>query len=275
MAKETILKDKQGNELYPVTHIDCIINAPNVKVEEYIGDVEEVTGVTKEDIIKETFIKLWNTAVGNYGTYNRDSGYFELNGLTDITYEEALEIYTNGRTTYPYPYRLSENVRTNILLRTAHRAYTAGAGELAMPGIASYASKLEVLRLGDDDNAYQVNMTDYKGFSLAFYGAIKLRKVIGAIDVGNVTSIPTSVFASAIRLEHICLRRLKTSLPIYNSNVINLQSLQYIINEATNTTPITITVHADVYSKLTDESNTEWYAVNELAKTKNITFATV
>lgn len=37
---------------------------------------------------------------------------------------------------------------------------------------------------------------------------------------------------------------------------------------------ITITVHPSVYSKLTDESNTEWHKVLLDAAEKNITFAT-
>ena len=36
----------------------------------------------------------------------------------------------------------------------------------------------------------------------------------------------------------------------------------------------TITVHPDVYAKLTDETNTEWHALLALAAEKNITFAT-
>lgn len=44
---------------------------------------------------------------------------------------------------------------------------------------------------------------------------------------------------------------------------------------AANTSAITITVHPDVYAKLTDESNAEWYAVLTAAAAKNITFATI
>lgn len=41
----------------------------------------------------QTFIDLWNVACGIYGQYNASTGYFELNGLLDITYEQALAIY--------------------------------------------------------------------------------------------------------------------------------------------------------------------------------------
>ena len=32
------------------------------------------------------FVDLWNAACGQHGRYNEETGYFELNGLTDITY---------------------------------------------------------------------------------------------------------------------------------------------------------------------------------------------
>ena len=47
-----------------------------------------------------------------------------------------------------------------------------------------------------------------------------------------------------------------------------------MVEHAYNTSPVTITVHADVYAKLTDESNTDWHALMTSAAAKNITFAT-
>lgn len=44
--------------------------------------------------------------------------------------------------------------------------------------------------------------------------------------------------------------------------------------DAANTSAITVTVHADVYAKIQDESNTDWHALLALAQEKQITFAT-
>lgn len=45
------------------------------------------------DSAKEAFIKSWNEAFykggRKFGEYNRETGYFEGNGLTDINYEQA------------------------------------------------------------------------------------------------------------------------------------------------------------------------------------------
>lgn len=73
--------------------------------------------------IPNSFIMEWNTKCGLYGrqtlprAFNATTGYFEVNGLTDITYEEAIVILyessmlTMLNTNY-------KNSRTNLGLRT-------------------------------------------------------------------------------------------------------------------------------------------------------------
>lgn len=56
--------------------------------------------------------------------------------------------------------------------------------------------------------------------------------------------------------------------------VLSLESMQYLITNAANTSPITVTVHADVYAKIQDETNAEWHALLSAAQEKQITFAT-
>lgn len=59
-----------------------------------------------------------------------------------------------------------------------------------------------------------------------------------------------------------------------SSPLLSRESLEYLVENAANTAPIAITVHPDVYAKLTDESNAEWYAVNEVAIARDIQFVT-
>ena len=61
-----------------------------------------------------------------------------------------------------------------------------------------------------------------------------------------------------------------------DSPLLELLSLQRLIQyRANGTTNITITVHPDVFAKLTDNTNyPTWYAVNQDALSKYITFAT-
>lgn len=59
----------------------------------------------------------------------------------------------------------------------------------------------------------------------------------------------------------------------FNPN-IDLESFTYLVENST-TTNSTVYVHQDVYNKFNDQGNSEWYNLNELAKTKNITFSLV
>lgn len=69
--------------------------------------------------------------------------------------------------------------------------------------------------------------------------------------------------------------QLVASLDLRTSPLITLDTFEFLIGHAANTSPITITVHPDVYAKITDETNTEWYALLDAAAAKDISFATV
>ena len=66
---------------------------------------------------------------------------------------------------------------------------------------------------------------------------------------------------------------LRYNVDLRDSPLLTLESFQYLIENATNTSAITVTVHADVYAKLTDPQQAEWYAVNTAAQGKQISFA--
>ena len=76
-------------------------------------------------------------------------------------------------------------------------------------------------------------------------------------------------------LANIKVKQLKANISLADSPLISLESLQYLITNAANTSVITVTVHADVYAKIQDESNTDWHALLAAAEAKQITFATV
>lgn len=87
------------------------------------------------------------------------------------------------------------------------------------------------------------------------------------------TASPDSAFSSCAALEEVRLYKLAYNVSFGQSPLLSLASLQYLVDNAANTKAITVTVHADVFAKLTDESNTEWHAVAVAALAKNITIA--
>ena len=75
-------------------------------------------------------------------------------------------------------------------------------------------------------------------------------------------------------LEDVRISSLKVNISFAYSPLISIESLQYLITNAANTSPITVTVHADVYAKIQDEGQVDWHALIETAAAKQITFAT-
>lgn len=106
-----------------------------------------------------------------------------------------------------------------------------------------------------------------------FRSCSKLKTVVGVILLSDSVAINTEVFAYCPLLERVRIRNLRSSLTFAHSPLLSLESLQYLVENAGNTAAITVTVHADVYAKLTDSSNAEWYAVNAAAQARQIGFA--
>ena len=106
-----------------------------------------------------------------------------------------------------------------------------------------------------------------------FRSCSKLKTVVGIILLSDSVAINTDVFAYCPLLERVRIRNLRSSLTFAHSPLLSLESLQYLVETAGNTAAITVTVHADVYAKLTDSSNAEWYAVNAAAQARQIGFA--
>lgn len=91
----------------------------------------------------------------------------------------------------------------------------------------------------------------------------------------------------APNLEVLEISNLKISLDLSKCPLINLASWQGLVTNAVNTSPITVTVHPDVYAKLTGDTTNaaaaalsadelaQWQSLVSAAAAKNISFATV
>lgn len=80
--------------------------------------------------------------------------------------------------------------------------------------------------------------------------------------------------------------QIKQSFDVRTSPLLTLDTMQYLVTYAQNTSPITVTVHPDVYAKLTGDTTNaaaaaltsdelaQWTALVTTANSKNISFAT-
>ena len=236
---------------------------------EKISDFKEVTSAEKTTIENkdkeweepsEVFIDTWNTActsVGTrYGSYNEKTGYFELNGLTDISYEQALDI---NRQSEIYP---DSNVCGAYSSRTLYPINSSASGWFSVSFFAKFEnSKLEVI-------CFSLNPQLRTSAVAMFANCRKLRVIKGIMTLA--TSNPNDVrnmFAKCSELRELQLKSLKISISFSDSPLLSLDSISYLVTNAANTSPITVTLHPDAYARLTDELIAQ-------ATEKQITFAT-
>ncbi|MBD5367262.1 MAG: hypothetical protein HDR82_09765 [Bacteroides sp.] len=218
---------------------------------------------------RRLFIDLWNEACGTYGRYNPTTGYFELNGLTDITYQQAIAIYVNT---------IGSKNTTNLaagfdrmIIRTNLPFLTLTKAEKGVELSSAFRlSDVEVVNLNYQNN----DRTPLKIIDSAqwIFQSANLHTVIGIIQFGGTLPWYNGF---GPKIQNIKIANLKSSITFQNCPLLSFESLQFVVDNATNTTTITITVHPDVYTKLTDENNPEWHQLMLDAADKNIQFATV
>lgn len=107
---------------------------------------------------------------------------------------------------------------------------------------------------------------------LLFHGCQQLVTIVGGVTFEN--ALHNAAFTYCKSLQNVKFQQLRYNVDLKDSPLLTLESFQYLVENATNTSAITVTVHADVYAKLTDPQQADWYAVNTAAQGKRISFAT-
>lgn len=242
------------------------------EIKERLGSDTDLADALTDEIVyakKSLFIDEWNIKCGDYGKYNEETGYFELNGLIDITYEQAVKIYV-----YSAPMSITTDLfgsLANISIRTNLPFVNSSGAEYAYNLRSTFrGADIKILNLlrntkNSIDYIYLQGPIDW-----LFSGAV--RKIIGKIRFkSNVTLHNNWTGAD---LEEIYIDKLDRDLPLYFSPNINLESMRFLVDNAENIKPITIKVADAMYLKLTNPENTEWYQLNQDAINKQIIFAT-
>lgn len=246
------------------------------------GYTYAMSNIVRGDIAKTEIDKY--TLLG--ATFNSTTGYFELNGITDLSLEEIRLAYhityeLNGqwtgfvsalplRTTFPLVNGMTVNGGAINLKRniTSHFYYFAPKGT-------------EVLRVAQD-NTKQITLSSASNYIFYVYTS-QLREVIGCISVyncGNSVTNSTYFFRNCPMLETIRLVDLRTSWNAETLRRLSVASVAYAVEHAANgTTAITITLHELVYNNCQADTteyeynSTTYTGIIALATAKNITIA--
>lgn len=185
--------------------------------------------------------------------YNEATGFYELNGLTDITEEQMRVIYK---------YAGTPQVKAAF-------AYSKARTNLPMPGMYNGiletdmfygCSNLETVYLGYRQVTpidFETPTIGYRGQD-AFYLCKKLKYIYGRLRI--MTSNIGDTFGECLSLEEVRIYNLVYSIQISWSPNLSKESVQYMI---TNANPpsgaavgsITITLHPTAYARLKDDAD--------------------
>lgn len=202
--------------------------------------------------------------VARGAVYNADTGLYELNGLTDITEDQMREIYLYTASRI-YDFNMSYTfsalyIRTNFPVNKRYMANREFIGTFFI------CRDIEVIYISDKTG--MVN-----SFNSPFYQCQSLREIMGEIIITPIKQFYFNPFADCWALTTFKLTGVSNNLSLSASPKIDLASMKWMIDNANNRSAITITVHPELYAKLTDETGApEWYALNQLAASRNIAF---
>lgn len=203
--------------------------------------------------------------------YNEATGYYELNGLTDITEEEMRVIYEKTWGWWIGLPNLSgfgdSSARTNIPCPDYKRTYYQSNINLS----SSFATT------GNLDNLEVLNFipTQYpKDFSIKLsmramnwmcQANAKPLTIMGTFEVGGVPDNNSLNIGGNIKT--INIKNLSKNIRFYGSKVLSKESVLYMINNSAATSAITISLNKAVYDVMKDDAD----IIAALAEKTNIT----
>ena len=222
---------------------------------ESIEDFREVTASEKAQLEAsdakwerppQGFIDQCKTADPSV-VWNEDTGFFELNGLTDISYEEMLDIwrYTSG----PLPATNSAyatcQFRTNLCPVFANYVI-----DLSRMFQANKALEVAVLPQYYIDSVHTSKMRD------TWNGCTKLREIKNIIKAPQIQTNYDGfygTFTNCDSLETVWLKQVYDSVDFRHSPKLRIDCIRYLIENAANPNAMTLTLHPTAYARVTDE----------------------
>lgn len=213
-------------------------------LESQIATIDVVFGWRKgNERFDNVFYTLGATRVG-------DTGYWSLNGITDLTEEDMMCIYmSNSLITRNTPYTANQYsvYQGRTIIAPNHGGGIANNKSNLYQAFYN-AVNLEVLPVSPSSGFRLVSSMSY-----AFYGCKKLHSITGVLDVSSITSF-SSAFTNCTSLKTLKLKGLNADLSLSASPNISKESMLYAINNA-GSEAITITLHAEAFARLANDAD--------------------
>lgn len=178
--------------------------------------------------------------------------HYYLNGLGDITEEQMVEIYNAGRVMQNVAgfYNSNKKIRTN--LPSLHSTASGYSKNFEGRGMYFGCVMLEVAIISVSKSMYDKITASGLDAQFVFFNCPRVR-YISKLDLEGGTQT-SNMFKSCSSLSHVEIKRLSTSLSFSDSPLIDKESILCLIQNATPTSAITITLHADAFARLKDDA---------------------
>lgn len=213
-------------------------------------------------------------------TYNAQTERYELNGVDDITENEMLTIF---RYTYQFGFYdarwyafANSDIRTNFV--PSNYWSSVRMTQLKLERLCADCKHLEVFR-----GYVSPNLPFEPSVTMGMFSGCKKLRDAGYFNLmfAKNTSDINAMFQGCACLEKAYIMRLKCNISFADSPNLHYDCLKYLVKEATNDIPISVTVHPTTYDYLTGVAHPteqvggtseEWQALVTLAAEKQITF---
>ena len=269
---------------------DKLVNSADVTV----GEDDKLT--ITDAAVKKAFIKRWENLgtiyIGTiFGAYNEETDLFTIRWRTEYPESRKYQPYF----TYEQAMAALDAVTGTVL---GHDSF-APRIPANLPPIGYQMGSGPRLTIVDSNTVvYNFNI---KTLILSAIGpcsvtqtmvlaaAKELQAIIGEVTTSTGINENPISFSSAApafpKLEYFHVT-IKKSFDVRTSPLLTFSTMQYLVTNAANTSPITVTVHPNVYAKLTGDTTNaaaaaltsdelaQWTALVTTANSKKISFAT-
>lgn len=216
-----------------------------------------------------SFDDMWRLRAGSDGEVVESGTTYALNGL-ELSYAEALCVMADSTSVLqPYGY-----IRSSA--KTFFRPKT-GQGGFAFHELTYTFKNCPNLKVANMNNYYCTIA------NTTFQDCPELHTIIcNEVILGG--AIGAKFFLRCPKLQNVKISRLDHSVSLEYTPLLSYDSVSYLITKASNSSAITVTVHADVYAKLTGDTtneaaaalteseSTQWQALVDAAAEKQISF---
>ncbi len=195
--------------------------------------------------------------------YNENTGFYSLNGVSDLTENDIMLSYINKDAIYRLniPRVLQGSSIRTIYPYVGHKNLGDVFMNTPLSGYCTFASaKLEILKFAkssyssmDSIISAEMPLAANVKWDSTFLNCTSLRE-IWPIDVRKVPSFSVTVFKGCSSLAELRLLGVSNSLHLGDSVDIRKTSIIYIVSNSRPTSAITITLHPDAYARLADDA---------------------